>query len=149
MACNSLSYTPFDSVLLCLYLCVSFDLLECNHIWLSIGYEYLVQICCENFIENHLECCRFVINIILCYDYKMDCFYFFIISILNSLRLLISSNIDSSTNWYLTSLEIKCRFGLWRSLFLRLCSDFSILNWSLRKRCQNGVEKAYFSEFEL
>ena len=28
MACNSLSYTPFDSVLLCLYLCVSFDLLE-------------------------------------------------------------------------------------------------------------------------
>ena len=30
MACNSLSYTPFDSVLLCLYLCVSFDLLENN-----------------------------------------------------------------------------------------------------------------------
>ena len=28
IACNSLSYTPFDSVLLCLYLCVSFDLLE-------------------------------------------------------------------------------------------------------------------------
>ena len=28
MACNSLSYTLFDSVLLCLYLCVSFDLLE-------------------------------------------------------------------------------------------------------------------------
>ena len=28
MACNSLSYTPFDSVLLCLYLCVSFDLLK-------------------------------------------------------------------------------------------------------------------------
>ena len=28
MACNSLSYTPFDSVLLCLYLCVSFNLLE-------------------------------------------------------------------------------------------------------------------------
>ena len=28
MACNSLSYTPFDSVLLCLYLCVSFDFLE-------------------------------------------------------------------------------------------------------------------------
>ena len=28
MACNSLSYTPFDSVLLYLYLCVSFDLLK-------------------------------------------------------------------------------------------------------------------------
>ena len=28
MACNSLSYTPFDSVLLCFYLCVSFDLLK-------------------------------------------------------------------------------------------------------------------------
>ena len=28
IACNSLSYTLFDSVLLCLYLCVSFDLLE-------------------------------------------------------------------------------------------------------------------------
>ena len=28
MACNSLSYTPFDSVLLCLYLCVSFDFHE-------------------------------------------------------------------------------------------------------------------------
>ena len=28
MACNSLSYTPFDSVLLCLYLCVSFDFFE-------------------------------------------------------------------------------------------------------------------------
>gem|GEM_PF-5826219 len=28
MACNSLSYTPFDSVLLCLYLCVSFDFLK-------------------------------------------------------------------------------------------------------------------------
>ena len=28
MACNSLSYTPFDSILLCLYLCVSFHLLE-------------------------------------------------------------------------------------------------------------------------
>lgn len=28
IACNSLSYTLFDSVLLCLYLSVSFDLLE-------------------------------------------------------------------------------------------------------------------------
>ena len=28
IACNSLSYTLFDSVLLCLYLLVSFDLLE-------------------------------------------------------------------------------------------------------------------------
>ena len=28
IACNSLSYTLFDSVLLCLYLYVSFDLLE-------------------------------------------------------------------------------------------------------------------------
>ena len=28
IACNSLSYTLFDSVVLCLYLLVSFDLLE-------------------------------------------------------------------------------------------------------------------------
>ena len=28
IACNSLSYTLFDSVLLCLYLLVSFDLLK-------------------------------------------------------------------------------------------------------------------------
>ena len=40
------SYTPFDSVLLCLCLCVLFDLLKWNHIWVSISYEDLVQICC-------------------------------------------------------------------------------------------------------
>ena len=44
MACNSLSYTPFDSVLLCLYLCVSFDLLEIHRCCKSVSYVEMVQI---------------------------------------------------------------------------------------------------------
>lgn len=45
MACNSLSYTPFDSVLLCLYLCVSFDLLKSVTICLSDTYINMCQLC--------------------------------------------------------------------------------------------------------
>ena len=41
MACNSLSYTPFDSVLLCPYLCVSFDLLKSKRHWESVVYKYM------------------------------------------------------------------------------------------------------------
>ena len=40
MACNSLSYTPFDSVLLCLYLCVSFNLLKSKHYCVSDIYKH-------------------------------------------------------------------------------------------------------------
>ena len=44
MACNSLSYTPFDSVLLCLYLLVSFDLLESKHYCISTRYNNTLTI---------------------------------------------------------------------------------------------------------
>lgn len=44
MACNSLSYTPFDRVLLCLYLCVSFDFSKSATIDYQRLTEALVQI---------------------------------------------------------------------------------------------------------
>ncbi len=40
IACNSLSYTLFDSVLLCLYLLVSFDLLKYKQYCVSVTYKY-------------------------------------------------------------------------------------------------------------
>ena len=44
IACNSLSYTLFDSVLLCLYLSVSFDLLESKNYCVSMSYECTLTI---------------------------------------------------------------------------------------------------------
>ena len=38
IACNSLSYTLFDSVLLCLYLLVSFDFLKIGVLYVVVGF---------------------------------------------------------------------------------------------------------------
>lgn len=47
IACNSLSYTLFDSVLLCLYLLVLFNLLEMQTVIKQAICVSVLQMCCK------------------------------------------------------------------------------------------------------
>ena len=55
IACNSLRYTLFDSVLLCLYLCVSFDLLEMQTVIKQAICVSVLQMCCKTRANERKE----------------------------------------------------------------------------------------------